>query len=257
MLDALYIAATGMHAELAQLDTISNNLANLNTTAFKKSNVSFDDLMYRDAAAASELDQATGQMKSGLGAGIAGITKDFSIGDLRATENPLDVAIRGAGWFAVEAPDGTEAYTRAGDFRIDATGTLRNGAGHAARGEAGPITLLAHAAIAVGRDGAISLVGQGQGPSTLNTIARLKLVRPDAASLERGADGLFRLKAGGDAPSDGAVTLESGALESSNVNVAAQLVQMIETSRRFEWQMRGVRAAEENARDTGSLLRMG
>ena len=90
MLDALYIAATGMHAELAQLDTISNNLANLNTTAFKKSSVSFDDLMYRDAASASALDRETGQMKTGLGAGIAGITKDFGVGDLRARTRPGD-----------------------------------------------------------------------------------------------------------------------------------------------------------------------
>lgn len=242
---SIYVAMSGARAALRAQAVVNHNLANASTVGFR-----------------AELPQAAAVEANGGGevrayAEVASTRYSDAQGAITTTGNPLDVAIHGGGWFAVEAADGTEAYTRAGDFRIDATGTLRNGAGHAVRGESGLITIPPHAAISVGRDGAISIVGQGQGPSTLNTIARLKLVRPDAASLERGADGLFRLKAGGDAPSDAAVTLESGALESSNVNVAAQLVQMIETSRRFEWQMRGVRAAEENARDTGSLLRMG
>ncbi|NDD74693.1 MAG: flagellar hook-basal body complex protein [Gammaproteobacteria bacterium] len=222
---SIYISMSGARAAMRAQTVVNHNLANASTVGFR-----------------AELPEAATTVGADHDArayaGIATTRFSDAQGAIMSTGRPLDVAIRGAGWLAVEASDGSEAYTRAGDLRVDAAGVLRNAAGHAVRSENGAIT-----------------VPSQETPAA--TIARIKLVRPDAASLERRADGLFRLKDGSVAPADRSVTLESGMLESSNVNLAAQLVQMIEISRRFEWQMRGVRTAEENARNTGSLLRSG
>lgn len=241
---SIYISMSGARAAMRAQTVVNHNLANASTVGFR--------------AELPEAATVTGADNDARAyAGVATTRFSDAQGSIMSTGRPLDVAVRGEGWLVVEAPDGNEAYTRAGDLRVDAAGVLRNAAGHAVRSDGGAITIPSQASIAVGHDGAISIVPTGQAANTLATVARIKLVRPDPATLERGADGLFRLKGGGVAPADSTVTLESGALESSNVNLAAQLVQMIETSRRFEWQMRGVRTAEENARNTGSLLRSG
>src|SRR5688572_18828896 len=119
MFDALYIAATGMHAQQSVIDTISNNLANLNTPGFKKGRVAFDDLLYRDAVQAGNVSgQNTGLMPQGLGTGVADIRKIFADGDLKQTGNQLDVAISGRGFLEVEMTGGERAYTRAGSLRV-------------------------------------------------------------------------------------------------------------------------------------------
>lgn len=222
---SIYISMSGARAAMRAQTIVNHNLANASTVGFR--------------AELPEAATTTGAEHDARAyASVATTRFSDAQGSIMSTGRPLDVAIRGEGWLAVEAADGSEAYTRAGDLRVDAAGVLRNAAGHAVRSD----------------NGAISVPPQ-EIPSA--TLARIKLVRPDPATLERGADGLFRLKSGGVAPADRNVTIESGVLEASNVNLAAQLVQMIETSRRFEWQMRGVRTAEENARNTGSLLRSG
>ena len=222
---SIYISMSGARAAMRAQTVVNHNLANASTVGFR--------------AELPEAAPTTGADHDARAyAGVAATRFSDAQGAILSTGRPLDVAVRGAGWLAVEAADGSEAYTRAGDLRVDAAGVLRNAAGHAVRSESGAIT-----------------VPPQEAPAA--TVARIKLVRPDPASLERGADGLFRLKDGSVAPTDRSVTLDSGVLESSNVNLAAQLVQMIEISRRFEWQMRGVRTAEENARNTGSLLRSG
>jgi flagellar basal-body rod protein FlgF len=182
---------------------------------------------------------------------------DATTGSAQYTGVDLDVAVTGDGWLAVQGPDGREAYTRAGDLRIDATGQLLNGAGHPVLGDNGPITVPPHNSVTVGRDGSISIVPLGQQASTMSTIGRIKLVNPPAASLERGSDGLFRMKDGGDAPADAAVQVTSGALESSNVNIAETMTQMIELARRYELQIKSIRTAEEDANQSTRLLQPG
>ncbi len=152
-------------------------------------------------------------------------------------------------------PDGREAYTRAGDLRLDPNGLLMNGAGHVVLGDAGPVSVPPHSSLMVGADGTVSIVPIGQGPETTSLIGRIKLVNPPAESMVRGEDGLFRSSDGVDAPPDADVRLASGVLEASNVNVANAMVKMIELSRQFDLQVKAMRTAEENAASSAQLLR--
>jgi len=156
----------------------------------------------------------------------------------------------------VQAPDGSEAYTRAGDLRVNSVGVMTNGAGHPVMGNGGPVAVPPHASITVGADGTISIRPLGQGPETLATVDRIKLVRPDTEQLEKGADGLLRLKEGAVAEADAEVRLTSGALESSNVNVAETLVNMIDLARRYELQVKVMTTAAEDADKAAQLLSM-
>jgi len=155
----------------------------------------------------------------------------------------------------VQGRDGREAYTRAGDLRVDPSGILMNGAGHPVLGDGGPLSVPPNSSLVVGGDGTISIVPLGQGPATTATVGRIKLVNPDPQTLVRGEDGLFRNLDGVDAPADANVRLASGALESSNVNVADAMVKMIELGRHFDLQVKAMRAAEENAAAAAQLLK--
>jgi len=257
MLDALYIAATGMHAELAQLDTISNNLANLNTTAFKKSSVSFDDLMYRDAAAsASALDRETGQMKTGLGAGIAGITKDFGVGDLRATDNPLDIAIRGLGFLEVDTGNGQTAYTRNGALKIDSDGYLATVGGQRLTGN---IQVPPDSTdVFIAADGAVSV--RVSGDEKLQEIGRIELASfLNPTSLEAVGDNLYvpTEETGGLAMAapgeDGTGQLAQRFLEGSNVSLVTEMMALVVTQRAYEVNSQVIRAADEMLRINNNL----
>jgi flagellar basal-body rod protein FlgF len=124
-------------------------------------------------------------------------------------------------------------------------------------GDGGPINIPPYSSIFFARDGSISIVAQGQTPDTTATVGRIKLVNPATEAVERSEDGLFRMKDGSDAPADAAVQLSSGVLESSNVNAAAAMVNMIELARQFEMQVKAIRTAEENGAAAAQLLRMG
>jgi flagellar basal-body rod protein FlgF len=173
-----------------------------------------------------------------------------------ASGQALDVAVEGSGWIAVQAADGQEAYTRAGDLHVDANGLLMTATGHPVLGDSGPITVPAYSAINVGRDGTVSIVPAGQAASTMAAIGRIKLVKPADTDVSRGDDGLFRTLNGAPAASDATVTLASGFIESSNVNVANAMVQMIELSRRFELQIKAMKTTDEDARAATRLLGM-
>jgi len=174
---------------------------------------------------------------------------------LTDTGRDLDVGINGAGWIAVQGADGREAYTRAGDLHIEPTGMLKNGAGLQVMGEGGPISVPPHTSLMIAADGTISIVPVGQGPETTSQVGRIKLVNPPAESLVRGDDGLFRVNDGTDAPADANVRVASGVLETSNVNVADAMVNMIELSRHFDLQVKAMRTAEENAAASAQLLK--
>jgi flagellar basal-body rod protein FlgF len=182
---------------------------------------------------------------------------DFAPGMTNSPGRELDMTINGQGWFAVQAADGTEAYTRAGNLRISTSGLLVNGAGHVVLGNNGPIVIPAAEKIDIGSDGTISIRPQGQAASTLAVIDRIKLVNPSLDELEKSQDGLMRMKSGETLPPDAGVTVVSGALETSNVNPVESLVNLISLSRQFELQVKAMKTTEENESMTAQMLRLG
>lgn len=241
----LYVAMSGAKETLRAQAVNSHNLANASTTGFRADLAAFQTRAVEGSGYASRA-YATN----------ATVGWDTTSGALLATGRDLDVAVQGEGWIAVQAADGSEAYTRAGDLRIDTTGALRNGAGDLVLGDGGPITVPPNNSVLVGADGSVSIVPLGQGPETSAVVGRIKLVKPPVASLERGADGLFRVQGGAPAPADASVRLASGVLESSNVNAAGAMVEMIELARRFELQVKAIRTAEEDGATAARLLRL-
>lgn len=241
----VYVAMSGAKETLRAQTANNHNLANANTTAFKADLSAF---------------QAQSVVGSGYGsrayATDTSIGWDSTVGTLEQTGRDLDVAVNGAGWIAVQAPDGSEAYTRAGDLRVDPSGVVTTGAGHVVLGDSGPVSVPPNSSIAVASDGSISVVPMGQSASTMATVARLKLVNPDPATMERGSDGLFRLKSGGTAESDASVRVSPGALETSNVNIAEAMTNMIELARHYELQIKAIRTAEQDADASSQLLQM-
>ena len=243
---SLYVAMTGAGQTLAAQSSVAHNLANANTTGFKAELAAFQSVPVQGPGLATRVNA----ISQGLGA-------DVSAGAETQTGRDLDIAVRGQGWFAVQAPDGSEAYTRAGDLTIDADGVLKTAGGLPVLGDGGPITLPPYSKLDIGSDGSIALVPLGQGATTVSTAGTIKLVNPDPANLERGLDGLMRTKDGSTPDADSSVKLASGALEASNVNPSIALVRMIELSRQFEMQMQGVKNADENAQAATRLLQAG
>ncbi len=238
----LYVAMTGA-SETLRAQTVNNhNLANVGTTGFRADLAAFQSRAVDGTGYASRVYATNGT-----------IGWDSHSGALLSTGRDLDVAINGQGWIAVQGPDGKEAYTRAGNLQVDATGQLMTATGQPVLGDGGPINVPPYTSIFFARDGSISIVAQGQAPDTASTVGRIKLVNPPEADIERGDDGLFRMKDGSDAPSDAAVQIGSGVLESSNVNTAAAMVNMIELARQFEMQVKAIRTAEENAAAASQL----
>ena len=243
MIRALYSAASGMAAQQMNVDNIANNLANANTNGFKA-------------------DLSAFQTQSVVGAGLpsrAYATNDSagwdaSSGSLDATGRDLDIAVRGPGWIAVQASDGTEAYTRAGDLRIDPDGNLMTAMGNNVLSDSGPITVQPYTSINIGMDGSVSIVPRGQTAATISTIGRIKLVNPPTDQLQRGADGLFRSTTGQEVEADASVHLVSGTLESSNVNIAETMANMIELARNYEVQVKAMKTAEDMASSSTKLL---
>ena len=243
---ALFIAMTGAkHNMLAQANR-ANNLANLSTTGFRADfeqsrsmGVYYGDGQPTRAYAMTESPRA-----------------DFTSGSMIATNNPLDIAIQGEGFIAVQAPDGTEAYTRAGNMTVDALGMLRTANGLPVLGAAGPINIPENEKVQVGADGIISVIGQGQGPEAMVQVAQIKLVNPDIQNLEKGDDGLFRQRDGEIALPAVEVTVRSGMLESSNVNAIEEFTQILSLARQYEMQVKVMKSAEENSAASAQLLQM-
>lgn len=242
---ALYVAMTGAAQTLRAQAVNHHNLANASTTGFKA-----------ELAGAGAVDIKGTGFGSRINAQefIAGT--DGRSGGLQSTGRSLDVALKQDNWLAVQAPDGSEAYTKAGDLTLDATGTLRTASGLAVLGDGGPITLPPATNLDIGADGTVSIIPAGQSGAQAVSAGKLKVITATTTQLERSGNGLFSTKKGfTPEPATGAV-LTSGALESSNVNVADAMVTMIELARNFELQTRAMKAADENAQQSASLLRM-
>jgi flagellar basal-body rod protein FlgF len=244
--EMIYLAMTGAkQVEYAQ-SVNANNLANISTAGFRA-----------DLHAFSSAPIEGPGVDSRVNAIVETYGTDYSQGAVVTTGRDLDIAVRGEGFIAVQAPDGTEAYTRAGDLRIGTGGLLTTGAGHLVLGNGGPVAIPDNSSLLIGGDGTVSVQPIGQGPETLATVDRIKLVNPDPAALRKGSDGLFRLPDGEVAAADAAVGVTSGALEQSNVNIAETLVNMIELARLYEMQIKVVKTAEEDANAAARMMQTG
>ena len=242
----IYVAMTGAKHTLEQQAVVSNNLANLSTTGFKAELGAFRAVRSIGPGLATR----TYVMDSTLGA-------DFSPGPVVQTGRPLDIAVNGRGWIAVQDPDGREAYTRDGELQLSPNGLLRTRAGLNVLGDGGPIAIPQNNRIAIGEDGTVSAVPTDAVPNSVAILTRIKLVNPPEAGLERGADGLFRQMDGGRAQRDETVQVTSGVLEGSNVSPVQMLVEMIAHSRQFEAQIKLLQTAQENDRGWSNLMNLG
>lgn len=239
----VYIAsATAARLETAQA-VAANNLANASTAGFKA------DLL----ASESALLHGDG-WDSRFYAPVTGLGMDTTPGAMQQTGRNLDIALDGDGAMAVQSADGSEAYTRAGNLRVSASGMLETAVGQPVLGDGGPLLIPPYQSLTIGHDGTVSVVPDGQGPAAQTVIGRIKLVSAPPDSLRKGGDGTLRSVDGVPLAADAAVKLTPGALEGSNVSAVGAMVQMIEISRQYELQVRLMQAAEKADQASTRLL---
>jgi flagellar basal-body rod protein FlgG len=262
MLRALYSSASGMQAQETNIDVISNNIANVNTTGYKRSRAEFQDLIYQyllePGAPTSQATQSPSGIQVGLGVKTSSVQKMFAQGDLINTENQLDAAIEGDGFFQIERPDGTLAYSRSGSFQLDTQGNLVTAEGY--RILPG-ITIPANSlAITIGQDGTVS----ARLPDTAQTtqIGQLTAVRfTNNAGLRAVGRNLYEETGSSGAPvagifsQQGFGSLQQGFLESSNVSVVEQVVNMITAQRAYEANSKGIQTADDMLQQAINLKR--
>ncbi len=241
-MNSLYIAATGMMNQQLNVDMISNNLANINTTGFKKSDINFKDLAYKNVVIAKERYSAIG-----LGSSVDGVRKIFTQGNIKDTGNPLDLAIEGEGYFSVRQADGTLAYTRDGSFRIDSEGRFVNSSGNILEP---PVTVEGFFnEILISEKGVISVVEADS--EELREIGKITLVRfQNPAGLEAISGNLFKETiASGPAINDNDDgtfgNIRQGYLEMSNINVIEEMVNLIVAQRAYEINSKAIKSSDE------------
>jgi len=240
----VYVAMSGAKETLSAQAVNNYNLANASTTGFKA------DL------AAFRARAVTGPgYNSRVYATTSSVGYDGTSGEQVTTGSPLDVAVQGPGFFAVQDASGNEAYTRAGDLHVDPSGQLMTATGHPVVGDGGVISVPPANSVTIAADGTVSAVPLGQLPMSTAILGRIKLV--GASQLQQGTDGLYRTADGSPAEADAGVTLASGVLESSNVNIASALVNMIELARRYELQVKSLHTAEDDSASSTKLLQSG
>ncbi len=252
MMNSLWISQTGMTAQQTQLDVISHNLANLSTTGFKRNRAEFQDLIYQNlrqvGGQSSESTQLPTGMHLGLGVNAGAISREFRQGTLQSTTNTFDLAIDGDGFFQVQMPDGTTAYTRDGTFKIDSTGQMTTSAGYPLLGG---ITKMANAASAsVDVQGNVQFFDKTGAPLSGGKLDLATFVNP--AGLQPVGNNLFRESQAsgnpqtGDASTGGAFgEIKQGFLENSNVNVVSELVNMIQTQRAYEMNSKAIQTSDQ------------
>lgn len=237
----IYLSMAGAKATMQRQELLSHNLANASTQGFRAEMQAFRAVPVRGDGATTRvyaLETSTGH--------------DPSPGPVTRTGRPLDVAMKGQAWLAVQGNDGTEAYTRQGVLEVDAQGQLVGAGGRPVLGEGGPISVPPDGQVAIGADGTVS-VRQANG--TVQAQGRLKLVTPEAP-LRRGEDGLFRPADGAPLDADPQARLQDESLEGSNVDAVGTMVAMIAAARQFESQMKLLQSAERNEESAGRLLSM-
>lgn len=239
----LYVAMSGAKQTMLAQATNSNNMANANTTGFRADLAAFRSMpVYGPGEPTRVYAMAE---RPGV---------DTTSGALNPTGRDLDIAVKDEGWIAVQADDGGEGYTRAGDLHVGDGGILTTGSGRPVLGNGGPIALPPAEKIEIGSDGTISIQGIGQTASTLTVLDRIKLVKVDSGSLVKGADGLMRKSDGEPAEPDASVNIVSGALETSNVSTVESMVNMISLARQYEAQVKMMKTAKETDDASTQLL---
>jgi flagellar basal-body rod protein FlgF len=230
--------------QIMQAQAVNNhNIANISTIGFRADSVAFDSQPIYGPGFATRVNAV---------AGDAGT--DFSSGTMENTGRDLDVAVNGRGFIAVRGTDGKEAYTRAGDLRVSPTGAVTTASGLAVLTESGPLIVPPSTTVAIGSDGTVSVVPQGSAPFAVTQVDRIKLVNPATSDLQKGDDGLLRLKSGGKAKSDDSVSVTSGMLESSNVNAAQSLINMIELQRLYEFQIKSINSTDTDEQSAERMM---
>ncbi|MEM1174626.1 MAG: flagellar basal-body rod protein FlgG [Pseudomonadota bacterium] len=252
MTQSLWIAKTGLDAQQTRMSVVANNLANVNTTGFKQGRASFEDLLYQNVRQAGANNTQDTTLPSGvtIGTGVRVVSteKMFTQGAVLTTNNALDIMVNGRGFFEIQRPDGTPAYTRDGSFQLDAQGQLVTSSGYLL---AGGVTIPADAqSISIGADGTVSVSQAGQAqPSTVGNINISDF--PNPGGLQAIGENLFiETASSGTATSGtpgnaGLGTLQAGALEGSNVNTVSELVSMIETQRAYEMNSKAISTSDQ------------
>ncbi len=251
MMRSLYIARTGLDVQQTQLDVISNNLANVSTTGFKKTRAVFEDLLYQvirqPGAQSSQQTQLPSGFQLGVGARVVATERIHTQGSLQQTENALDVAINGRGFFQITMPDGTINYTRDGSFQVDSQGNLVTASGFAV---SPAVTIPSDAlSVSIARDGTVTITQPNNAVTTQGPIQLATFVNP--TGLQSLGENLFAETAASGAPQianpgeTGVGVLTQNFLETSNVNVAEELVNMIVTQRAYELNSRAITTSDQ------------
>lgn len=262
-MSALHTAGTGMRIQQMKVDVIANNLANANTTGFKRTQMDFQDLLYQNLQRPG-LETATGQqaptgLQVGSGARVVSTTKVFAQGGLEETSRDLDVALQGQGFFQVSLPDGSTGYTRDGSFRMSDTGALVTAEGYAVSPQITipPNTL----SIQIGKDGGVSVL-TADSPETATQVGTITLARfPNPAGLSSEGGNLLRATPSSGQPvvaqpgADGMASLVQRFKERSNVDVVTELVNLITAQRAYEVNSRAIRTSDEMLAQVSNLTR--
>jgi flagellar basal-body rod protein FlgG len=251
-MESLWVAKTGLEAQQTRMSVVSQNLANVNTTGYKRQRVMFEDLLYQNvvqsgALTSQQTEAATG-LNIGTGVRVVATDRQFSQGNLVTTSNPFDIAINGRGFFEILLPDGSQAYTRDGTFQVNADGQLVSASGYTLQPA---ITIPAGAtAVTIGIDGVISAVPPGQSDAIqVGTLQLTDFVNP--GGLQPRGQNLYMETVSSGPPQPGSPglnglgTIIQGSLETSNVNVVEELVSMIETQRAYEMNSRAIETADQ------------
>lgn len=252
MIRSLWISKTGLDAQQTQMDVIANNLANVSTNGFKRTRAVFEDLLYQNIRQPGAQSSQQTQLPSGLqlGTGVRSVAteRNFSQGNLQETGNNKDVAIQGEGFFQVLLPDGATAYTRDGAFQVDNQGQLVTASGYTIQPS---ITIPADAtSVTVGRDGTVSITQAGSATTTEVGALQLATFINSAGLMAKGENLYVETSASGNANTNtpgtnGSGTLAQGFVETSNVNVVEELVNMIQTQRAYEINSKSITTSDQ------------
>lgn len=252
MIRSLWIAKTGLDAQQTQMDVVSNNLANVSTNGFKRSRAVFEDLLYQNLRQAGAQSSQQTQVPSGLqiGTGVRPVAAEriHMQGNLQRTENPLDVAINGKGFLQILMPDGSTAYTRDGAFQVDSQGQVVTSSGYALQPA---LTIPADAvSVTIGRDGTVSVLQAGNNaPTQVGSIQLANFINP--AGLQSEGENLYKETAASGSPSantpgtNGLGVLNQSYVETSNVNVVEEMVNMIQTQRAYEINSKAITVSDQ------------
>lgn len=258
MIDALYISATGMHAQQQNVDVIANNLSNVNTSGFKKNRITFQDAYYRAITPANGLDGSQNQILLGMGAMVSSNTKAFTQGEVKATESPLDFAIRGVGFFEVLLPDGASAYSRYGALKVTETGVLGTTSGYELKQQVEiPLDILE---VVVDSAGKVS--GRVPNESKLIELGQIELTKfSSLEGLNPMGDNLYIAsdaageKTTGLPGESGLGTIAQGYLESSNVKLAEEMIALVLAQRAYELNAKVIQASDDMLAISNNLRR--